>query len=70
MPFSLYLIFHSLAMDKILIVDDEKYIIQHITTLLKSSGYEVGFISSAHTEDELAYAAAQFCAGLDVVYAK
>ena len=33
------------------------------------SGYEVGFISSAHTEEDLVFAAAQFCAGLDAVYA-
>lgn len=36
---------------------------------LGPSGYEVGFISSAHTEDELIYSATQFCAGLDAVYA-
>ncbi len=45
------------------------YLLHH-GVYLGPSGYEVGFISSAHTEDELAYAAAQFCAGLDVVYAK
>ncbi len=45
------------------------YLLHH-GVYLGPSGYEVGFISSAHTEDELAYAAAQFCAGLDVVYGK
>lgn len=45
------------------------YLLHH-GVYLGPSGYEVGFISSAHTEYELAYAAAQFCAGLDVVYAK
>ena len=45
------------------------YLLHH-GVYLGPSGYEVGFISSVHTEDELAYAAAQFCAGLDVVYAK
>lgn len=45
------------------------YLLHH-GVYLGPSGYEVGFISSAHTEDELAFAAAQFCAGLDVVYAK
>ncbi|MEY3049104.1 MAG: hypothetical protein RL365_1142 [Bacteroidota bacterium] len=45
------------------------YLLHH-GVYLGPSGYEVGFISSAHTEDELAYAAAQFCAGLDLVYAK
>ncbi len=45
------------------------YLLHH-GVYLGPSGYEVGFISSAHTENELAYAAAQFCAGLDVVYAK
>ena len=45
------------------------YLLHH-GVYLGPSGYEVGFISSAHTEDELAYAAAKFCAGLDVVYAK
>jgi len=34
------------------------------------SGYEVGFVSSAHTEEELAYAADCFCRGLDVLYGK
>ena len=45
------------------------YLLHH-GVYLGPSGYEVGFISSAHTEEELAFAAAQFCAGLDVVYAK
>ena len=45
------------------------YLLHH-GVYLGPSGYEVGFISSAHTEYELTYAAAQFCAGLDVVYAK
>lgn len=45
------------------------YLLHH-GVYLGPSGYEVGFISSAHTEDELAFAATQFCAGLDVVYAK
>jgi len=45
------------------------YLLHH-GVYLGPSGYEVGFISSAHTEDELAYAAAQFCAGLEVVYGK
>jgi glutamate-1-semialdehyde 2,1-aminomutase len=45
------------------------YLLHH-GVYLGPSGYEVGFISSAHTEDELAYAAAQFCTGLDVVYGK
>ena len=44
------------------------YLLHH-GVYLGPSGYEVGFVSSAHTEDELAFAAAQFCAGLDVVYA-
>ncbi len=45
------------------------YLLHH-GVYLGPSGYEVGFISSAHTEEELAFAAAQFCTGLDVVYAK
>jgi glutamate-1-semialdehyde 2,1-aminomutase len=45
------------------------YLLHH-GVYLGPSGYEVGFISSAHNEEELAFAAAQFCAGLDVVYAK
>lgn len=32
------------------------------------SGYEVGFVSSAHTEADLERAAAQICASLDVVF--
>ena len=44
------------------------YLLHH-GVYLGPSGYEVGFVSSAHTEEELAFAAAQFCAGLDVVYA-
>jgi len=44
------------------------YLLHH-GVYLGPSGYEVGFVSAAHTEDELAFAAAQFCAGLDVVYA-
>jgi len=32
------------------------------------SGYEVGFISSAHSEDDLAIAAKVICDGLDMVY--
>jgi len=32
------------------------------------SGYEVGFISSAHSEDDLNYAAEIICKGLDLVY--
>lgn len=44
------------------------YLLHH-GVYLGPSGYEVGFVSSAHTEDELAFAAAQFCAGLDMVYA-
>ncbi len=32
-------------MSKILIVDDEKHIIQHISSLLKTFGYEAGFIA-------------------------
>jgi glutamate-1-semialdehyde 2,1-aminomutase len=44
------------------------YLLHH-GVYLGPSGYEVGFVSSAHTEDELAFAAAQFCTGLDVVYA-
>jgi glutamate-1-semialdehyde 2,1-aminomutase len=44
------------------------YLLHH-GVYLGPSGYEVGFVSSAHSEDELAFAAAQFCAGLDVVYA-
>ncbi len=35
---------------------------------LGPSGYEVGFISSAHTSEDLQFAASQFCAGLDCVY--
>ena len=45
------------------------YLLHH-GVYLGPCGYEVGFISSAHNEEELAFAAAQFCAGLDVVYAK
>jgi glutamate-1-semialdehyde 2,1-aminomutase len=44
------------------------YLLHH-GVYLGPSGYEVGFVSAAHSEDELAFAAAQFCAGLDVVYA-
>ena len=44
------------------------YLLHH-GVYLGPSGYEVGFVSSAHTEEELTFAAAQFCAGLDVVYA-
>jgi glutamate-1-semialdehyde 2,1-aminomutase len=44
------------------------YLLHH-GVYLGPSGYEVGFISSAHTADDLVFAAAQFCAGLDVVYA-
>ncbi len=44
------------------------YLLHH-GVYLGPSGYEVGFISSAHTSDDLVFAAAQFCAGLDVVYA-
>jgi len=44
------------------------YLLHH-GVYLGPSGYGVGFVSAAHTEDELAFAAAQFCAGLDVVYA-
>jgi glutamate-1-semialdehyde 2,1-aminomutase len=33
------------------------------------SGYEVGFVSAAHTEEDLEYSAAKICAGLDLVYA-
>lgn len=36
---------------------------------LGPSGYEVGFISSVHTEDELKRASEIFCAGLDRVFA-
>lgn len=36
---------------------------------LGPSGYEVGFISSAHTEDELAAAAKTICQGMDLVHA-
>jgi glutamate-1-semialdehyde 2,1-aminomutase len=32
------------------------------------SGYEVGFISSAHNEQDLEYAAQKICEGLDLVY--
>lgn len=32
------------------------------------SGYEVGFISSAHNEQDLEYAAQMICEGLDLVY--
>lgn len=45
------------------------YLLHH-GVYLGPSGYEVGFVSSAHSEEDLAFAAAQFCAGLDVVYAK
>jgi glutamate-1-semialdehyde 2,1-aminomutase len=44
------------------------YLLHH-GVYLGPSGYEVGFISSAHTANDLVFAAAQFCAGLDVVYA-
>jgi glutamate-1-semialdehyde 2,1-aminomutase len=44
------------------------YLLHH-GVYLGPSGYEVGFISSAHTADDLVFAAAQFCTGLDVVYA-
>ena len=33
------------------------------------SGYEVGFVSAAHTEEDLEYSAAKICEGLDLVYA-
>lgn len=36
---------------------------------LGPSGYEVGFISSAHTSEDLAWAANVFCQGLDDIYA-
>jgi len=36
---------------------------------LGPSGYEVGFISAAHTADELAAAAEKICQGMDLVYA-
>jgi len=35
---------------------------------LGPSGYEVGFVSSAHTEDDLDFAAAQMCGAMDVVF--
>ncbi len=37
----------SATMTKILIVDDEKYIIQHISNLLTSCGYESAFIANS-----------------------
>ncbi|PHI18822.1 glutamate-1-semialdehyde-2,1-aminomutase [Lewinellaceae bacterium SD302] len=35
---------------------------------LGPSGYEVGFVSSAHTEEDLALAARKICAALDLVF--
>jgi hypothetical protein len=37
---------------------------------LGPSGYEVGFISAAHTQADLELAAQYFCMGLDAYYAK
>lgn len=52
----------------------EKFKILHSYLLdngiyLGPSGYEVGFISAAHTEEELAAAAEKICQGMDLVYA-
>ena len=37
---------------------------------LGPSGYEVAFISAAHTEDDLAYASKHICEALDKILAK
>ena len=44
-----------------------EYLLNH-GVYLGPSGYEVGFVSSAHTDEQLAYAAEKFCAALDTVY--
>ena len=44
------------------------YLLRH-GIYLGPSGYEVGFVSSAHTVEELTHAAQVFCHGLDHVYA-
>ena len=52
----------------------EKFKILHSYLLdngiyLGPSGYEVGFISAAHTAEELAAASKKICQGMDLVYA-
>jgi len=37
---------------------------------LGPSGYEVGFVSAAHTEADLAEAAAKICEAMDVVFSR
>ncbi|MBM3164503.1 MAG: glutamate-1-semialdehyde 2,1-aminomutase [Bacteroidetes bacterium] len=44
------------------------YLLNH-GIYLGPSGYEVGFVSSAHSVDELTHAAQVFCRGLDQLYA-
>ena len=52
----------------------EKFKIFHYETLRRGvyfgpSGYEVGFISSAHSKENLSLAADRICESLDVVFA-
>lgn len=44
------------------------YLLNH-GIYLGPSGYEVGFVSSAHSVEELTHAAQLFCHGLDLLYA-
>lgn len=44
------------------------YLLDH-GVYIGPSGYEVGFVSSAHTDSDLSFAAEQFCLGLDYIYA-
>jgi glutamate-1-semialdehyde 2,1-aminomutase len=36
---------------------------------LGPSGYEVGFVSAAHTEEDIAFAIEKMCEALDIVFA-